>query len=270
MERNEEILARVAAPRGAALPLPRILVVLAHPDDEVLALGARLERCRESLLLCVTDGAPVDGEDARAHGFATLDGYRNARRRELDDALALAGVPTGNARMLSRQVQDKAAMLHLAALTRALVREIGQFMPEAVLTHPYEGGHPDHDSCAFAVHTAVRLLPPAQKPVIVEAPSYHAGEHGMVTDRFLPPATPTIVHELGPEEQARKRALLLCFRTQQAILANFSVERESFRLAPAYNFTEPPHTGPLLYESFGWGITGADFRRLAGEALSAL
>jgi LmbE family N-acetylglucosaminyl deacetylase len=28
----------------------------------------------------------------------------------------------------------------------------------AVITHPYEGGHPDHDACAFAVQYAARRL----------------------------------------------------------------------------------------------------------------
>ena len=35
---------RSVAGHRSTLPPPRLLVVLAHPDDEVLALGARLER----------------------------------------------------------------------------------------------------------------------------------------------------------------------------------------------------------------------------------
>ena len=269
------MLARVAAPNDAPLPLPQALVVFAHPDDEVLALGARLERYRESVLVCVTDGAPADGKDARSHGFATLEHYRKARRQELENALALAGLPAGNAQSLlleegTQAVQDKTAMFHLPALARAVAQQMERLSPEAVLTHPYEGGHPDHDSCAFAVHMAVRLLSPSQAPIIIEAPSYHAGEHGMVTGRFMPPETPMIVRELSSEEQARKRARLACFRSQQSILANFGVAQESFRLAPAYDFTQPPHSGPLLYEGFGWNITGAAFRRLAGEAVASL
>ncbi len=272
-ERSKQILERAAARADSSLPLPRVLVVLAHPDDEVLALGARLERYRESVLLCVTDGAPADGEDMRAHGFATLEEYREARRRELEDALRLAGVPVGQARTLrlienGETVADKAAMLHLAELAWTLAREIELLKPEAVLTHPYEGGHPDHDSCAFAVHTAARLV--AHKPVLVEAPSYYAGEHGMVTGEFLPPEMPKIVCELTPEEQARKRERLACFPSQQDILANFGTARESLRLAPEYDFTRAPHDGPLLYEGFGWGLTGAQFCRHAEEAINAL
>ncbi len=272
------VLARVAAHWNAQEPLPGALVVLAHPDDEVLALGARLERFAESVLLCVTDGAPSDGEDARAHGFETLPAYREARRAELDAALALAAVPGERARTLlleedgMRAVEDKGAMASLVQITRQLRLEIERFRPEVLVTHPYEGGHPDHDSCAFAVHATVRLLRIPRPPVIVEAPSYFNGEHGMVTSSFLPkPASSQlIVCELSPEEQARKQARLDCFRSQQSILANFGVERELFRIAPIYDFTAPPHAGPLLYESFGWGITGQQFCAHARAALRSL
>lgn len=73
--------------------LPRAMIVVAHPDDEVVAVGGRLERFRESIFLYVTDGAPQDGADARAYGFHTLKEYRDARRAELAQAMRDAGIP---------------------------------------------------------------------------------------------------------------------------------------------------------------------------------
>ncbi len=269
-----EILDSVAAPAGSALPLPRALLVFAHPDDEVLAVGARMERFATSRFLCITDGAPRDGEDARAQGFATLEGYKNARRAELEAALREAGVPLACAASLhlgsGDAIADKEAAMHLPALTRALVHEIAAFEPEAILTHPYEGGHPDHDSCAFAVHAAVKLRGEALP--IVEATFYHASETGMATDEFLSRkgAGLAVARELSPEESKRKQTRLDCFRSQRAILANFEVKRELYRLAPAYDFTAPPHPGRLLYEHWGWDIDGARFRALAEKALREL
>lgn len=274
-----ERLERVAAPAGSPLPLPRMLAVLAHPDDEVLALGGRLERCRESRFLCVTDGAPTDGLDALKHGFASVGRYRDARRRELEAALQLAGIPSGCCSPLliqegerARQIADKEAAFQLAALTRAVALEIASFRPETVVTHPYEGGHPDHDSCAFAVHAALDTMKPEWVPVVVEAPFYHAGPRGMETGAFLPfPLSPhTVVQALSPAEQARKKALLDCFTSQQGILKEFAVDKELYRIAPRYDFTKPPHEGPLLYERWGWSLTGERFRELAGTALRAL
>ncbi len=283
-DQQREVLERIAAPCGAAGRLPRALVMLAHPDDEVIALGARLERYCESVLLCVTDGAPANGYDAQAHGFPSVDAYREARREEQAAALALTGMPADRARMLKlpdgAAIADQEAMEYLPELTRELTREIESFQPEAIVTHPYEGGHPDHDSCAFAVYAAVWLcskqvlsgLELPVLPVIVEAPSYHAGRAGMTTGCFLPApgSLGEIICELSEEEQARKRARLACFVSQQEVLASFSTTRERFRVAPRYDFLLPPHTGQLLYESFGWGLSGARFRELAAAAMAAL
>ena len=274
------VLERVAAPADSPLPLPRLLVVLAHPDDEVLALGARLERLAGTRLLTVTDGAPVDGADAQHHGFASLETYREARRRELACALAHAGVANGIATVLAlTSVPDQTAALHLSGLTQSVAAAVAAFSPEAVLTHPYEGGHPDHDACAFAVHAALRLLPDAgnastrMAPVLIEAPFYHAGADGFLqTGSFLAdrPSPTTVVCELSPEEQANKRARLACFTSQAETLAQFGVARELFRLAPSYDFTQPPHPGQLFYERFPWGMSGERFRTLAAVATEQL
>ena len=61
-----------------------------------------------------------------------------------------------------------------------------------------------------------------------------------------------------------------CFGTQRDILGRFELDPERFRPAPAYDFRAPPHPGVLLYETFGWGIRGGEWRRRAAEALDAL
>jgi len=269
------VLERVAAPAGSALPLPCMLVVLAHPDDEVLAMGGRLERMKASRLVCVTDGAPVDGGDARAHGFGSLEAYRAARREELRAALRLGGVPeecAGELLVDGRVLSDQTAALHLVELTRAVLAEIERFGPEAVLTHPYEGGHPDHDACAFAVWAAVRLMGDGERPVVVEAPFYFAGPGGMETGEFLPGLgdEAEVVWELSEEEQRQKRERLACFGSQQETLRQFGVERERYRVSRGYDFLRAPQDGRLFYEGFGWGMTGERFRELAGLALIAL
>lgn len=277
-EAHQAAWERTIAPAGSTLPLPRLLVVLAHPDDEVLALGGRLERLSGARILTVTDGAPADSTDALHHGFPSLAAYREARHAELIAALAHArlapDVVAPFPALLS--VPDQRAAHHLEELSLGLLAVLEQFAPEAVLTHPYEGGHPDHDACAFAVHTALRLYrsrvyagePQSPQPLLLEAPFYYNNRKGgLHTGDFLPAAgSPSRTLQLTPFEQANKKSRLACFRSQAETLGQFSTECETFRIAPTYDFTQPPHEGQLLYECFAWGMTGDRFRALAAAA----
>ena len=61
-----------------------------------------------------------------------------------------------------------------------------------------------------------------------------------------------------------------CFTTQRWLLEQFDLSTERFRIAPAYDFREPPHPGDLHYETLGWGIAGKDWRHKAADALARL
>jgi LmbE family N-acetylglucosaminyl deacetylase len=266
----QEVAGLLGAAEREAWP---VLLVVAHPDDETIGAGARLRRLPGAHVVFLTDGAPADGVDARARGFARTIDYGRARRDEALAALALAGLPAKAATWLG--AVDKQAMAQLPELARALVDLLAERAPALVVTHAYEGGHPDHDATAFTVHAAVRLLSGAGKtvPPILELGSYHADPDGSGEVRrleFLPAAEPIHTDHLDPEARAHKQRMFACHATQLDALRDFPRDMERFRRAPAYTFTAAPHAGRLHYESFGWGVTGTDFRAAAALALRAL
>ncbi|MFL5304410.1 MAG: PIG-L deacetylase family protein [Polyangia bacterium] len=249
-----------------------LMIVAAHPDDDVIGAGALMSRISRVRVVYATDGAPRDGGDARAHGFADVAAYAAARQREARAALALAGV--GADRVACLGVPDQQATFALQQLAGSIAELTRAHAPAVVLTHAYEGGHPDHDATAFAVHAALELVrrapvpPPA--PTLVEFAGYHIGPDGGRDTGFLPGGLPALEIELDERERRLKRAMFTCHPSQAAVLAWFAVERERFRLAARYDFTRAPHEGALLYERPGsgaeWGIDGARWRQEAAAA----
>lgn len=271
MKAAVQLIAALAAPAGERRTVPRAMLVGAHPDDETVGAGSRLERLAHALFVCVTDGAPRSGEDAAQHGF-TPQQYAQARRQELEAALGECGVPPE--RIVGLQCPDQEAALNLVPLARRLAALVLQEQPEVVLTHPYEGGHPDHDATAFIVHAAVALARAhGHEADIAEWTSYHRGPDGALTNEFLP-APEVDAHAVGwqlsPQEQERKQALIDLHATQRHTLRNLPTTSERFRPAPRYDFTRPPHEWKLHYENYPWGMTGSRFRALAEQALHEL
>lgn len=207
-----EILARVAA----GLPIAgRHVVVVAHPDDEVISgAGALCSLSDVTVVQLTEDTAAREAERAAA---ATAAGW---------------SFPVIFGRTRFRQAHLSAARL-LALVADALAGA------DVVWTHPYEGGHLDHDTAAWLVQTACDAM--ARPPQRLEFASYHATQTGQVFGDFWPDAQhPTTTVMLTGDRLARKTDALAAYRSQASILSKFPDPRvEHYRVAPVYDFSRP-------------------------------
>lgn len=251
----------------------RTMLVVAHPDDETIGAGARLCQLPDVWVVEVTDGAPRNLDCAQRHGYGTREAYAEARRKELHNALAVAGLPED--RLISLDFVDGEATLRLAELCIRITELIDTLQPDVILTHPYEGGHTDHDSTAFSVHLACGLLrrEGVRPPAVLELTSYHARNGEKVVNQFLPHAgadRDKRFVELDEAERELKQRMFECFSSQRPVLDEFTTEYEQFRPAPRYNFSRPPHAGLLNYERYGNPERGQAWRAQAVRALKKL
>lgn len=242
----------------------RSLVVVAHPDDEIL--GAGIWMCRQQSVIYVvhlTNGSPSDMVDASRLGFSSAASYAAARRREFQEAISHVPVPQDHC--VAFDVPDRESHRHLPELSSKLADLISELRPEIVVTHAYEGGHPDHDSaaCLIAVIHSQR-----QDFQILEFPLYHAGVNGeAIFGRFAEPSGSVETIRLSSKETELKRKMLGHFRTQREMLEHFELDREQFRAAEPRDFADPPNHGAVLYEHWGWDPNGAEWRAFARNFL---
>jgi len=233
--------------------LGRTLVVVAHPDDEAIGCGVLLQRMRDPLVVFATDGAPRPAKWWQMYGSRAA--YGDLRREEARQALSEIGAsaPEFLGDDDSQCFADQELFQRLPEAAAALTRLVERFRPHVLLTHAYEGGHPDHDACCFVTYQAAqRLGLPAW-----EMPLYRRDPEGnVVQQKFIHEKAGEVTIEAGAAEQQRKQRMIQAYRSQQEIISGFDTSLERMRPLCSYDFTRPPHAGKLNYEHWGWEMTG--------------
>jgi LmbE family N-acetylglucosaminyl deacetylase len=245
----------------------RVLVLVAHADDESVGYGALLQRMREPVVVIATDGAPEDRYFWQR--FGSRDAYASVRRDEVRRAMQIAGVRelVLLAEEDSRLV-DQRLFLNLKAAYVLLKKLVERVKPEVIATLAYEGGHPDHDSCSLL---AARLG--LQFGVKVwEAPLYtwaqNCDSHGELwLQQFTFETGDEALVEINAQELERKRAMCAQYQSQGNFLGTFDVLREVVRPQVNYDYRRAPHDGPVNYERWQWWMSAREVSAKFAEFL---
>lgn len=225
---------------GSAGPIAiPVVFVVAHPDDETIAAAGTMTRFAQLRLIHLTDGARQQPSPGPQDVGAT-------RRAEVMAALEAA---------LARPIEhrwygcrDEAVADAVGTVVKRLVHDLAG--AEIVITHAYEGGHIDHDACAFAVHRAcAEMTRRGQRaPAIIEFAGYHSRRGAVRAGEFWPAAgCPPVTLALTPDAVQRRASAFACHRSQEGNLRYFTLTHERFRAAPHYDFSVAPPPGATLY-----------------------
>ena len=181
----------------------RLLVVVAHPDDETLALGATLADLAASgvrvHVVCLTSG-----EAALDHVREHVSDLAVRRREEL----ARAGAALGLDGCTVLDLPDGRLAEHPDEAEDAVRRAVELHRPDRVATLWRDDPHPDHRAVSQAVHAVCE--PGTVDEFLLWA--LHWTDPATVTDRVTPVAT-------GSSARQARLAALREYRTQVEPLA---------------------------------------------------
>lgn len=228
------------------------VVLVAHPDDEVIGFGALIQRMRRAIVVFATDGAPRDPYFWKEYG--SREAYSQIRRAEAEAALKIVGAePVFLSDSVSGGIADQELFLRLAPAVQAFERVLADVRPHAILTLSYEGGHPDHDSACFIASIAGQS---ARIPVW-ESPLYHREPDGKgVAQKFHDLLGTEIELRIHGEEFQKKIEMFHTYKSQKLTLNSFRPEMETFRPVRDYDFKHRPFPWKLNYELWQWKMTG--------------
>jgi LmbE family N-acetylglucosaminyl deacetylase len=225
-------------------PGRRVLLLVPHPDDEVVGCAVAIRRARAQAIrisaLYLTTGVPAP---ASVWPWRR-DGHRqrvDRRRAEAREAAARLGLePLAFSDWPSRELK-----VHLSEAEALVARHLEEAAPDEIWAPAYEGGHQDHDVTNF-----LASLFRARAPVL-EFSEYNAA-HGVRSNRLPVETGAETVLWLTNAEASWKRELIRAYRSESANLGHVRCTREVFRPLPSHDYRRPPHPGRLFYERFQW------------------
>ncbi|HXU61135.1 MAG TPA: PIG-L family deacetylase [Polyangia bacterium] len=222
----------------------RILVLIPHPDDEVVGCAVAIRRATAAgarvFAIYLTTGLPPT-ETAWPWRRAEQQARLARRRAEaLMVATRLQLDPVAFMDWPSRDLKNHLGEARDLVAGQAAVLSIDQLWVPA-----YEGAHQDHDVANFLGAQLRR------RTEVLEFPEYNCAR-GVRTNEFPFATGHETVLSLSPDEVSWKRGLVARYRSERANLAHVGYAREVLRPLALYDYASPPHAGLLFYERFDW------------------
>lgn len=143
--------------------MKKVLVVIAHPDDEVLGCGGTIAK------------HTATGDEVRIVSIADGEQSRNvARKLNRDDKLEASRVVLGASSCKAFNLKDNQLDSYpLLEIVKLIEIEVANFLPQVVYTHSLTDLNVDHQVVHKAVVTSCRGLPgrSVKKILSFEVPS---------------------------------------------------------------------------------------------------
>lgn len=209
-----------------------ILVIAAHPDDEVLGLGFTLIKHRaqgEEVTVAFT----TNGGGNWQGGRSAQDALSSRRFLEAREALGTIGIPAQN--ILSLGFPDAGLRRYIPEAAKDIALLIAAHRPKALYVHAIEGGHRDHDMTSFLVQCVGPRLGVENMYEWAEYNREAPLAQPLLNIRF--PADPYVANhpfrrtDFTEAERSIKEQMLSKYVSQAALIRHYPFDQEVLRRA---------------------------------------
>jgi len=223
----------------------RILMLIPHPDDELVGAATAIERLRraggKAFGLYLTTGVPPSA----GSWFGGEKSYQKAVDRRWQEAKRVA--ETIGLEIADRQEIPARGLKSEIASSIARVREFSIASHiDKIWVPAYEGGHQDHDVANYIGSRIAEEIP------VWEFSEYHFARGRVQSQVFIQSVGSENRLDLDDSEKTRKRDLLLTYASEQRNLDYVRLDQEVFRPLIDYDYSHPPHPGRTFYQRFQW------------------
>lgn len=223
----------------------RILLLIPHPDDEVVgcfkAIGQAVASGSKIFGFYLTTGIP-----SRERLWSWQhSGYDHRLKRRQKEALMAANL-LGIESVCFNEIPSRELKSFLKPTRDALVQTIRRLRIDFLWVPAYEGAQQDHDTASFLANTLVEYAP------IWEFSEYHYFNGKVKSQDFFFRNGNERLIVLDQSEQKSKQHALSLYPSERGNLRHIATTQEMFRPLAAYDYTIPPHRGKLFYQRFQW------------------
>ena len=240
-------------------PMGKVLVVVAHQDDELFILS-RLKQhleLKDTIFIVWTTASFQKGKK-----------YADRRIKESLEGIKRLGIPRENCKFLL--FQDGKTHLKMNKIIVKLKQFISKHSPDCIYVHAYEGGHIDHDVAHYSTVKALEELD--LKSTVYEFPVYSAYKLSKIFPfkmRNFPPNLGTQCRKLSEQEYDFVLKYRQIFKSQRFpfgfYVSLFPGKKRTYgieylRTLPQYDYLKIPPGYQIAYKRFLWGTNFDDFK----------
>ena len=225
--------------------MKKVLLIFAHPDDEIVGLFTFINRKKKRGISFVTFFLTNGVMPREKMWFFKRNSYSSIlsqRILEMKKSMTAIGIKNYTYQNIpSRTLKD-----NIEPSIYRINKLINKHKIDTLFAPAYEGGHQDHDAANFISSKFVNKLS------VYEYSEYNFFSNKVNSNHFINLSGKENNIYLDEHEKKEKIEALKIYESEKMNLNYLSFDKECYRSLLKYDYSKPPHSGILFYRRFSW------------------